>query len=383
MADFASLYLTPSSTLAQYDALIATATTLAPLELASCIKISRLFRGQFIRTVIAVKRAACINIQRVFRGTVGRGKSLNLLNARNAREDVAVFHYHAMVVQRTFRGFYSRRYYHDYSARKAYILSVVAKGDELRKTLADNLVAQREREHEARVEQERDEFVKVTANLHHLLSTAAQPGIYNSPYNADQPPTAMGIPVEEHLRVGVKDLLRTRMSQKVKLVPDMNGTLKIPVPHRDKRTLQATSQYDAVEQNAKMENKLGKTMWASKRNFLGGGTFQEGPYQRGINEGTPFLDMYKNPFFTRGEPGAAEKMKAEGKKPFYTSVGGNKSSVQSNGIFDIIQEAEVEGGVTSKVKVRNTRRMQYEQSKTAPHLGLDSNESLIIPERDE
>ena len=56
---------------------------------------------------------------------------------------------------------------------------------------------------------------QVTANLPHLLSTKPQPGIYNSPYTADNPPTAMGIPVEEHLRVGVKDLLKTRLSQKV------------------------------------------------------------------------------------------------------------------------------------------------------------------------
>ena len=252
-------------------------------------------------------------------------------------------------------------------------------GDLLRATLAANLEHQREAEYNQTLEKEVVEFKKVTANLHHLLSTKTQPGIYNSPYNQDQPPTAMGIPVEEHLRVGVKDLLRTRLSKKVPLAPDMNGTMKIPVRPNNKQTLQATGAYDAVQQAERMENKLGKTQWASSRNFLGGGHFQEGPYQTGISEGTPFLDMYKNPFFMRGEPGAAEKMKAEGKLPFYTTVGGNKSSVLPNGVFDVISEAEVEGGVTNKVKVRRMRTAQL-MSKTSPGLGSAEGESLVIPE---
>jgi hypothetical protein len=109
---------------------------------------------------------------------------------------IAVYHYHAMILQRTFRGFYSRRYYHDYSARKAYIQSVVEKGNKLRETLNANLEAQRQLEEQQHVEAQAAEFKKVTSNLHHLISTRSMPGIYNSPYVADNPPTAMGIPGE-------------------------------------------------------------------------------------------------------------------------------------------------------------------------------------------
>jgi hypothetical protein len=41
-------------------------------------------------------------------------------------------------------------------------------------------------------------YSDITRNLHHLLSTKAQPGIYNSPYLAM--PEAYGEPIESHLR---------------------------------------------------------------------------------------------------------------------------------------------------------------------------------------
>ena len=218
------------------------------------------------------------------------------------------------------------------------------------------------------------QFKKVTSNLHHLLSTKAQPGIYNSPYVADNPPTAMGIPVEDHLRVGVKDLLRTRMAQKPKLVKDLNGSKRIPVRPSSKMSLQATGPYDAVEQAERMEAKLGKRRWQNpSRTILGGGKTKDLPYIRGVSEGTPFLDMYKNPFFMRGEPDKAGDPKP---KPFYTSVGGNRSSVQPNGLFDIILEAQIEGGVTSKKMVRTQKAMM---SKSMGEPSVLGNESLIVP----
>eukprot|EP00657_Telonema_sp_P-1_P012262 TRINITY_DN8730_c0_g1_i2.p1 TRINITY_DN8730_c0_g1~~TRINITY_DN8730_c0_g1_i2.p1 ORF type:complete len:125 (+),score=10.77 TRINITY_DN8730_c0_g1_i2:172-546(+) len=55
--------------------------------------------------------------------------------------------------------------------------------------------------HEERLQlqdqQEREEFDTITADLHHLKSTAVTPGVYNSPYV--QPITAFGAPIEDHL----------------------------------------------------------------------------------------------------------------------------------------------------------------------------------------
>lgn len=43
-----------------------------------------------------------------------------------------------------------------------------------------------------------------------------------------QAPTMNQLPIEEHIRGAVKDLLRTRGITKKGLVADINGTLKIP-----------------------------------------------------------------------------------------------------------------------------------------------------------
>jgi hypothetical protein len=46
------------------------------------------------------------------------------------------------------------------------------------------------------------EFNAVTQNLHHLVSTRVNAGIYNSPYSFEGPVTVNGIPVEDHINSG-------------------------------------------------------------------------------------------------------------------------------------------------------------------------------------
>ena len=63
---------------------------------------------------------------------MGRKRRNGERQKKASHERMAVYHYHALLVQKRFRGFYSRRYYHDFFARKAYIQSVVVKSDALR-----------------------------------------------------------------------------------------------------------------------------------------------------------------------------------------------------------------------------------------------------------
>ena len=85
--------------------------------------------------------ASCIS--RIFRGHMGRREASKANRGKMRKERMAVFHYHALLVQKYFRGFYSRRYYHDFFARKAYIQSVVVKSNALREKLAAQLEQQR------------------------------------------------------------------------------------------------------------------------------------------------------------------------------------------------------------------------------------------------
>ena len=113
----------------------------APLERESCIRIQRLFRGAFVRETVATTRAACIQLTRAFRGHRVRLAYRAKVDAAAALEGTAVVHYHAVMVQKAYRGYFSRTHYHDYSARKKKINEIRITGEELRARLKVGLAA--------------------------------------------------------------------------------------------------------------------------------------------------------------------------------------------------------------------------------------------------
>lgn len=355
-ASFTTLWRDRGSTLAKWKVLQDAADDSRDEERDSCVRIQKLWRGQRVRAWVSVMRAACVEIERAHRGHRGRAVFAALRTLRDEFEEGAVYHYHAMLCQRTFRGYYSRRYKHDFNARKAYIQSVVEKGEELRAHLARNhaalVVAERAEDEERR----REEFKAITQHLHHLISTKSIPGVYNSPYEHLNPPSAMGVPIETHLTTGIKDLLKLRDYTRHTLERDLNGTARIPVPYDgDKRSLQASSEYDAPLVAARMEAKLQRVAFVGAAELRGGQRVRDPPYQRGISEGSQFFDPWRNPYMQRGIPRVKEDLdyaaSTLGKapaRPFYSSVGGNKSTAHANGRFDVILAAEKNGGVTRR-----------------------------------
>ena len=258
---FHALWTSRFETFEEWTRLQEAAESSRAVERLSCISIQRLFRGQRVRAWISRMRAACVEIERVFRGHVGRVSAGAVNEAWAKHEEAAVFHYFATDCQRTFRGFYSRRYRHDFAARRAYIESVVKTGNDLRVRLEKQLVQQQITEREADEQGKREQFTKITQQLHHLVSTKSIPGVYNSPYDVDSPICAMGgVPIEEHLCSGVKDLLRLSQYAKPNLTTDLNGMRRNALEYRaDKRqSLQQSSPYDAPLEAARMEAKLGK-----------------------------------------------------------------------------------------------------------------------------
>jgi hypothetical protein len=111
------------------------------------------------------------------------------------------FHSAATEMQRSWRGYWSRKFTHSFVARKQYINAVVKAGNEL----ARETNAWRD-EDRLRIAQEahdkmHEEFWNNCKGRHHLVSTAVHPGIFNSPYAEflGGIPSFDGIPVEDHL----------------------------------------------------------------------------------------------------------------------------------------------------------------------------------------
>ena len=171
-------------------------------------RVQRLWRGQRVRSWIAALTSATIAVQRVHRGVVARKLAAARRAARARREARAIYHYHATLAQRTFRGFYSRRYRHDFRARRRYVEAVVATGEALRERL-DQRRAARELDDQAADDARRAGALAAAArHLHHLVSTASAPGVYAAPvFDPRSAPTARGATMETHLRAGVRGAL--------------------------------------------------------------------------------------------------------------------------------------------------------------------------------
>ena len=109
------------------------------------------------------------------------------------------FNEQAKIIQKYYRGFYSRKYEHDFYARKSYLQHVQTKNEEVRKQLES--FARKTALEEAKLQEQtaRTEFHELASNLHHLASTKVIPGVYNPPYSQLKP-QAFNVDIETHLK---------------------------------------------------------------------------------------------------------------------------------------------------------------------------------------
>ena len=84
-----------------------------------------------------------LQLQRVARGRAGRKCVSERKNAKRLENERLIFEYYAGEIQRLWRGHYSRRYKHDFYARKQYIATVVMRGNDLRNEKQKNSESQR------------------------------------------------------------------------------------------------------------------------------------------------------------------------------------------------------------------------------------------------
>jgi hypothetical protein len=169
------------------------------------------------------------------------------------------------------------------------------------------------------------------------------------------------LPVEEHIRGVVKDLLRTRGYTKRGLEPDINGTMKIPLKGLKYRlSLQASAPYQAVKEADQREAHLHRIITRDKGAYLAGRKttiLDHSLTPLAVQE--PYLDPWANPLLVKGVPRSQQELLESAftrkalfalpvSKPFVSRVGGNRSSTLPNDIFDIIADAEETGGAVHR-----------------------------------
>ncbi|CAN0057576.1 unnamed protein product [Ascophyllum nodosum] len=368
MADFYEVWRFRDSVLAKLEAMLKDQEAMGEQELKAATAIKRFYRAKIFRYYFCQKRKSIILIAKTFRGYRGRLRAQQALEKRHAKEAMAVYHHHALVIQGTFRGFHSRKYNFDYAGRKRYLQEVIDAGNAVRARLRRHEV-QLLQEEAARTEQTQlAELQAIAQNLHHLVSTKTIRGVFNSPYarGSGRVRTIQGIAVEQHLTISAKDLLRSRGYLKRGLETDLNGQRRVPLRGLEsRRSVQAQDHYDSHAQAVALDQAISRLKMIGPQEFHAGNRVHLSSYKRGINEGAPFIDPWRNPYMMRGVPRDQAEMSRPvneitlGKypeKPFYLSVGGNKSAVLPNGIFDVILDAEKTGGI---VRTHNGRTRRF------------------------
>ena len=91
--------------------------------------------------------------------------------------------------------------------------------------------------------QARERVNTLSKRLHHLRSTAACAGIYNSAYHVGHHPTAFGVPVEQHLRAAIRPMIKAELAHRQRNIGPLPPLSPIN-PHRTEMS------YDFVEQQA-------------------------------------------------------------------------------------------------------------------------------------
>jgi hypothetical protein len=186
------------------------------------------------------------------------------------------------VPPRRYRAYHSRRYKHNYYARKAYIEAVMQKSAALSADNSERLQAQVEEAIASQELKARKEVEQLSVKLHHLVSTKTTAGIYNSPYHDGFLPTAFSIPVEQHLRNAIKPQIREEMRRSAKgklsnTKPKLALTAAPPEPYatQDERRR-------ALERESKAGFVAGDFHTSARATFAGN--------QSSLQANTPYID---------------------------------------------------------------------------------------------
>lgn len=194
--------------LAEIDASFFEMTTAAEAardrEAAASIKLQKVWRGQLLRWNLKYWNWHASIVGRCARGYLARLQALRKQIKRDQDRQRDFFEAYATVIQLRFRGFHSRKYVHNFYARRAYVAAVLHKGEMIRQDLQKRLDDQVSQHTERQEQEGRKKVALLASKLHHLRSTDAVPGMYNSPYHVGFHPTAFGVTIEEHLRLSIR-----------------------------------------------------------------------------------------------------------------------------------------------------------------------------------
>eukprot|EP00756_Hemistasia_phaeocysticola_P006576 Hpha_TRINITY_DN13901_c0_g1::TRINITY_DN13901_c0_g1_i1::g.35594::m.35594 len=146
-------------------------------EERAALRIQSLRRMHATRRWYRLKLRATREGQRAWRGHAGRMRAARQQVEVALRDERMLFDHFACLVQKTFRGFYSRKWVADFYAQKRYLKQIEERNQRTREegcAYEQTLLREREATTAARLE---ESFRAAASTQRHLCSTASQRGV--------------------------------------------------------------------------------------------------------------------------------------------------------------------------------------------------------------
>ncbi|KAJ3214335.1 spermatogenesis-associated protein 17 [Dinochytrium kinnereticum] len=146
-------------------------------EHRAAMAIQRRWRGFQCRARMADLIARVVRIQRIFRGFVGRRKFTSEWHRQVVEHEMMFKNEMAVKLQKTWRGYHTRRTVFDFRKRKAFIEFISKQMEDTRMRLQNHHEAQKRLDLETRARTLLSWVDRFAGKNHHLVGTKAIPGI--------------------------------------------------------------------------------------------------------------------------------------------------------------------------------------------------------------
>lgn len=199
------------------------------IEIRMAIRIQRWIRGWVTRKYLKILNQRSLEMQRLWRGYRDRRRVAKMRKELHEERNRIYHDYMATKIQKIYRGWYSRKHFSDFYKRKTYIRSVLEKSTKMMKELDEK---EAQNFYELKLQKEREmaeKFASLTANMHHLISTKTQPGVFNA---TGYKTTAFGVPIEAHIKSNFSE---TRQQQILNLQRSIRAKYSSRGPQRSRQ----------------------------------------------------------------------------------------------------------------------------------------------------
>ncbi|XP_056135307.1 spermatogenesis-associated protein 17 [Lampris incognitus] len=150
-------------------------------ENQAAMQIQSWFRACKVRTYLSHLHKKATIIQKIWRSFAARARVRQMVKEAYFIMKMNFYQAMAVRIQCRWRGYYVRKYIHNFYARKRYLDGLAMKNEQVKNGLDE--VEELQKIERERLERKREQKAKVKqARLHYLLSTKQCPGVYNSPF---------------------------------------------------------------------------------------------------------------------------------------------------------------------------------------------------------